>query len=213
VVPGVGRVQAWLLGSGVEDDADQDAAIDTALDSGLPCVVDAGALEACVRRRVGGTMPVSADRLLLTPHAGEAARMLGILGHVVTREDVESRPMHHALWLAREVDATVLLKGAITLIAGPTGSLYSQNDGPPWLATAGSGDVLAGIAGALMAGGVGASDAGAMAALVHGRAGIRASNGGPVAAADIADCTPATVADLLQGTATASRGAGMSVRR
>jgi NAD(P)H-hydrate repair Nnr-like enzyme with NAD(P)H-hydrate dehydratase domain len=59
------------------------------------------------------------------------------------------------------------------LIASPTGMLSSQDDGPSWLATAGSGDVLAGIAGALMATGVGAMDAGAMAALVHGLAGPR----------------------------------------
>jgi len=197
-VPGIGRVQAWLLGSGVEADADQDKAIDLALDSGLPCVVDAGALEACARRRVAGAKPVSADGVLLTPHAGEVARTLEVLGHTVTRDEVEAQPMRHALWLAREVDATVLLKGSTTLIADPTGRLLSQNDGPPWLATAGSGDVLAGIAGALMAAGVNAMDSGAMAALVHGQAGARASGDGPIAAGDIADHTPSTVAELLR---------------
>ncbi len=106
--------------------------------------------------------------------------------------------MFHAVWLAREADATVLLKGSTTLIASPTGNLFSQDDGPSWLATAGSGDVLAGIAGALMAAGVGAMDAGAMAALVHGLAGLRASDGGPIASRKIADATPATIADLLR---------------
>jgi NAD(P)H-hydrate repair Nnr-like enzyme with NAD(P)H-hydrate dehydratase domain len=124
--------------------------------------------------------------------------MLDMLGHEVKRDDVEIRPMFHALWLARETDATVLLKGSTTLIASPSGWLSSQNDGPSWMATAGSGDVLAGIAGALMATGVGAMDAGAMAALVHGMAGARASSGGPIAAGDIATATPATVADLLR---------------
>ena len=197
-VPGIGRVQAWLLGSGVEADADQDKAIDVALDSGLPCVVDAGALEACARRRVAGAKPASADGILMTPHAGEVARTLESLGHAVTRDEVEAQPMRHALWLAREVDATVLLKGSTTLIANPTGRLLSQNDGPPWLATAGSGDVLAGIAGALMAAGVNAMDAGGMAALVHGLAGARASGDGPIAAGDIADHTPGVVAELLR---------------
>ncbi|MGH3749946.1 MAG: NAD(P)H-hydrate dehydratase, partial [Micromonosporaceae bacterium] len=177
VVPGLGRVQAWLLGSGVENDERQDAAIAEALDSGLPCVVDAGALVACVRRRASGSRSAIGEDVLFTPHAGELARMLNMLGHTVTREQVEAKPMHHAFWLAREADATVLLKGHHTLIASPTGRLFSQADGPSWLATAGSGDVLAGIAGALMAGGVKAVDAGAMAALVHGRAATRASQG------------------------------------
>ncbi|MGC9665967.1 bifunctional ADP-dependent NAD(P)H-hydrate dehydratase/NAD(P)H-hydrate epimerase [Planosporangium sp. 12N6] len=197
-VPGFGRVQAWLLGSGVESDPDQDEAIGQALDSGLPCVVDAGALEECVKRRAAGARSIGADGVLMTPHAGELARMLDLLGHEVTRGDVETRPMFHALWLAREVDATVLLKGPTTLIASPSGWLFSQNDGPSWLATAGSGDVLAGIAGALMASGVGAMDAGAMSALVHGLAGARASGGGPISAGQIAEATPATVADLLR---------------
>jgi len=197
-VPGIGQVQAWLLGSGVESDKDQDNAIATALDSGLPCVVDAGALNECVRRRAEGSGSVGADGVLLTPHAGELARMLDMLGHGVKRTDVEARPMFHALWLAREADATVLLKGSTTLIASPAGWLSSQNDGPSWMATAGSGDVLAGIAGALMAAGVGAMDAGAMSALVHGLAGARASGGGPIAAGAIAEATPATVAELLR---------------
>jgi hydroxyethylthiazole kinase-like uncharacterized protein yjeF len=198
VVPGDGRVQAWLLGSGVDSDADQDQAITRALDSGLPCVVDAGALEACVRRRAAGDRPASADRVLLTPHAGELARMLAVLGHDVPRDEVEARPMRHAVWLAREADSTVLLKGSTTLIADQNGDLFSQADGPSWLATAGSGDVLAGIAGALMAGGINAIEAGAMAALTHGRAGARASAGGPLAALSIADATPETVAELLR---------------
>ncbi len=197
-VPGLGRVQAWLLGSGVESDKDQDNAIAQALDSGLPCVVDAGALDECVRRRAEGSRSVGADGVLMTPHAGELARMLELLGHGVKRTDVEARPMFHALWLAREADATVLLKGSTTLIASPSGWLSSQNDGPSWMATAGSGDVLAGIAGALMASGVGAMDSGAMSALVHGLAGARASGGGPIAASTIAEATPATVADLLR---------------
>lgn len=198
VVPGLGRVQAWLLGSGVEADDRQDKAIADALDSGLPCVVDAGGLEACVRQRAGNSRPISAAGVLLTPHAGELARMLEVLGHTVSRETVEARPLHHARWLAQETDSTVLLKGSTTLVAAPDGQVYSQDDGPSWLATAGSGDVLAGIAGALMAAGVSALEAGALSALVHGRAGAAASGGGPVAAADIAEATPGTVAGLLR---------------
>ncbi|MEV0898191.1 NAD(P)H-hydrate dehydratase [Actinoplanes sp. NPDC049802] len=196
-VPGMGRVQAWLLGSGVEDDPVQDKAIATALASGLPCVVDAGALDACVRERASGSRAAPATSILLTPHAGELARMLVLLGHEVTREAVEAQPLRHVRWLAIEADATVLLKGPTTLVAGPAGPVFSQADGVSWMATAGSGDVLAGIAGALMATGVDAPHAGAMAALVHGRAGAAGSNGGPLAAMEMADATPAVVAALL----------------
>ncbi|GIF74238.1 hypothetical protein Asi02nite_37560 [Asanoa siamensis] len=105
--------------------------------------------------------------------------------------------MHHAAWLAAETEATVLLKGSTTLIASPSGWMYSQSDGTSWMATAGSGDVLAGVAGALMAAGIKAPDAGAMAALVHGVAGNHASNGGPVSASAMADAIPGVVAELL----------------
>ncbi len=196
-VPGDGRVQAWLLGSGVENDRGQDAAIATALASGLPCVVDAGALSECARQRTGGSRATAADQLLLTPHAGELARVLGEIGHPVDRADVERRPSYFCRLAAELLDATVLLKGPTTLIGRSDGLIYSQNDGLPWLATAGSGDVLAGIAGALMASGKPAQDAGAMAAFVHGRAAIMASKGGPIVASDVAHAAQDVVADLL----------------
>jgi NAD(P)H-hydrate repair Nnr-like enzyme with NAD(P)H-hydrate dehydratase domain len=106
--------------------------------------------------------------------------------------------------------ATVLLKGATTLVAAPWGTTFRQADGTPWLATAGSGDVLAGVIGALLAqdgsdvgrfrdlGIVGDSRWAAIAALgaaLHGRAGRAASeaaSGGPIAAGGIADALPET---------------------
>lgn len=198
VVRGSGQVQAWLLGSGVEADNEQNEAIERALDSGLPCVVDAGALEACVRRRARGRATTGAESILLTPHAGELARILAILGRIVGREAVEDRPLYYARQVAHEVNATVLLKGYTTLIVAPDGRTSSQADGSTWLATAGSGDVLAGIAGALMSAGASAMDAGSMAALVHGRAAVRASGGGPIAAMDIAEATAEVISDLLE---------------
>ncbi|MFI5781138.1 bifunctional ADP-dependent NAD(P)H-hydrate dehydratase/NAD(P)H-hydrate epimerase [Nocardia sp. NPDC051570] len=199
-VPGIGQVQAWLLGSGVENDGEQDRAIDTALSSGLPCVVDAGALEACVRRRLDGDRPASADRVLLTPHAGEMARIMRWLGHDVPRAEIEARPRYYGLEIAKALDVTVLVKGAATLIARPDGLVASQAEAPAWLATAGAGDVLAGIAGALMAAGLGAFDAGEMAAFIHGRAAAvahKAQSGGPITASAVAHGTPRAIGELL----------------
>jgi len=192
VVPGEGRVQAWVLGPGVDPDAGdgQPDAVRGALASGLPCVVDAGAL-ALLPDRVEG--PV-----LLTPHAGELARLLAARGGgAVERPDVESAPLRHARRAAELTGATVLLKGATTLVVTPDGRVRSQADAPHWMATAGSGDVLAGLAGALLAAGLEPLDAGSVAAAVHGRAGRRASGGGPIAADDVIAALRATVVDLL----------------
>jgi hydroxyethylthiazole kinase-like uncharacterized protein yjeF len=192
VVPGEGRVQAWVLGPGVDPDADdgQPDAVRAALASGLPCVVDAGAL-ALLPDRVDG--PV-----LLTPHAGELARLLSARGEgAVERSDVESAPLRHARRAAELTGATVLLKGATTLVVAPDGRVRSQADAPHWMATAGSGDVLAGLAGALLAAGLEPLDAGSVAAAVHGRAGRRASGGGPIAAEDVLVALRPTVVDLL----------------
>lgn len=213
VVAGTGRVQAWVLGPGVdpatpEVDDDQPAAIAAALEAGEPCVLDAGALTVLVRhlklerdaRVAHAEVPDRSDRLLLTPHAGELARLLTDLNDgsdPVGRDDVEREPYRFARRAAEETGATVLLKGATTLVVRPDGRARAQAEAPSWLATAGAGDVLAGIAGALLAGGLSPFDAGAIAALVHGRAAERASGGGPIVAGDVADHLGPTVAALL----------------
>ncbi len=211
VVAGTGRVQAWLLGSGVDPEADDDqpAAIRSALAGDEPCLIDAGALGLLVEelrshRDADGRVPDRSDRLLLTPHAGELATLLtGLAGpgsdEKVERADVEARPYHHARTAAEQTGATVLLKGGTTLVVRPDGRARSQADATSWLATAGAGDVLAGIAGALLAGGLSPFDAGAVAALVHGRAARAASDGGPIVSGDVARQVPATVATLLRG--------------
>ncbi|MGV9676964.1 bifunctional ADP-dependent NAD(P)H-hydrate dehydratase/NAD(P)H-hydrate epimerase [Nocardia sp. NPDC003482] len=199
-VPGIGKVQAWLLGSGVEDDEDQDKAIGEALGSGLPCVVDAGALEACVRRRLEGERAARADRVLLTPHAGEVSRIMGWLGQPVDRAEIEARPTHYGTLIARALDVTVLVKGPTTIIVEPSGFAGSQAEAPPWLATAGAGDVLAGLASALMAAGLSALDAGEVAAHVHGRAAMvahRARNSGPLTATAVAHALPEVIGSLV----------------
>lgn len=188
---------AWVVGPGVADYPEQDAAIGTVMASGLPMVVDAGALEAVARSRAAGAREASADRVLLTPHARELIRTLGALRHDVTPTDVERDRAGHARLLAEASRATVLLKGSVTVIASPGGAIVWLPEAPPWLATAGSGDVLAGIAGTLLASGLPAAEAGACAAWIHAQAARRASEGGPITALDIADHLPAAIADVL----------------
>lgn len=200
-VPGEGRVQAWVLGPGVAlDEPGQRQYVQQALDGDLPCVVDAGALEL-VRSRQAPT--------LLTPHAGELARLLtrldnGMDGRDLERADVEREPLRHAQRAATLTGATVLLKGAVTLVVPPPPTapsdtappVLSQGGGPPWLATAGSGDVLSGLAGMLLAAGVSPALAGAMAASVHASAGRVASAGGPLDADRLLEALPAAIAAL-----------------
>ena len=197
-VIGSGQVQAWLLGPGVDvaDDSDegiaQRAAAQSALDSGLPCVVDAGCLDLIVEPRSTPT--------LLTPHAGELARLLSRLEGSVDRAAVMVAPVVHARRLADLTNSTVLLKGATTLVVSPTASgpaVRSQADAPSWLATAGSGDVLAGLVGTLLAAGLSPVDSGSVGALVHGLAADAANPGGPVRALAVAHAIPGVVAGLL----------------
>jgi len=94
----------------------------------------------------------------------------------------------------------VLLKGDRTLVAAPGGSgepVYVNTIGPDWLATAGSGDVLAGLCGSLLATGMDPLRAGALGAWLHGAAGTYASGGGPVTAPDIAAALPAVIGTVL----------------
>lgn len=198
-VHGEGRVQAWVVGPGIDTASrarGSKAQLDVAraaLDSDLPVLVDAGGLDLVDGTRGGP--------ILLTPHAGELSRLLTRLeGSETTREAVQADPVGHARRAADLTGATVLLKGATTLVVPPTGSglpVRSQNDAPPWLATAGAGDVLAGVCGALLAAGLSPLDAGSLGALVHGVAADGANPGGPVRALAVAHGIPATVAHLL----------------
>jgi hydroxyethylthiazole kinase-like uncharacterized protein yjeF len=200
-VIGEGRVQAWLVGPGLDvgdesaEGVTQRAAAQSALDSGLPCVVDAGGLDLVVEPRSTPT--------LLTPHAGELAVLLSRLAgpsHVTDRATVVAAPLAHARRLADLANSTVLLKGATTLVVPPGSSglaVRAQADAPPWLATAGSGDVLAGLAGTLLASGLSPLDSGSVAALVHGLAADAANPGGPVRALGVAQAIPGVVAALL----------------
>jgi NAD(P)H-hydrate repair Nnr-like enzyme with NAD(P)H-hydrate dehydratase domain len=111
---------------------------------------------------------------LITPHAGELARLLG-----TDAASVEARRLEHARRAAGELGVTVLLKGSTTVIAPPDGGepVLVNPTGTPWLATAGSGDVLSGLAGALLAQGLPPAQAGLAAAYLHGMAGRLAAAG------------------------------------
>ncbi|WP_299037150.1 bifunctional ADP-dependent NAD(P)H-hydrate dehydratase/NAD(P)H-hydrate epimerase [uncultured Pseudokineococcus sp.] len=202
VVPGPGRVQAWLLGPGVDpDDEGQGEHVREALAQDVPCVVDAGALPALVTALDEGERGTGST--LVVPHAGELVRFLGLLGHECDREDVVARPLELAQRAADLSGVVVLLKGSTTLVVAPgtDGSrlpVRAQADGTPWLATAGSGDVLAGVVGALAALGLAARDAGSLGAAVHGLAAHAASGGGPLHAEAVLHALPEVVTALLE---------------
>ncbi|MBD8607196.1 bifunctional ADP-dependent NAD(P)H-hydrate dehydratase/NAD(P)H-hydrate epimerase [Aeromicrobium sp. CFBP 8757] len=184
VVAGAGRVQAWVVGPGGGDEAEQQLA--DALDDGVAVVVDASALQ-----HLPDTFDVPA---LLTPHAGELADMLG-----TRRDAVEAEPLAHVTEAAERWRTTVLLKGSRTLVASPGRTTRVNLTGSPWLGTAGSGDVLAGLAGSLLASGADPHDAGSLAAFLHGAASVRANHGGPVTATSVAAALPGTLAAFHDG--------------
>ncbi|MBO4252985.1 NAD(P)H-hydrate dehydratase [Streptomyces griseorubiginosus] len=180
-----GRVQAWVVGPGAGDDA---ATVAEVLETDVPVLLDADGLRLAEREAVRGrTAPT-----LMTPHAGEAAALLG-----VAREEVEGARLASARELAARYGATVLLKGSTTLVADSGGGAVRVNaTGTAWLATAGSGDVLSGLAGSLLASGLSALDAGSVAAYLHGLAGRFAAHGAPAGAHDVAEAIPAAWRDV-----------------
>ncbi len=187
-----GRVQAWVVGPGAGDDA---ATVGEVLAADVPVLIDADGLRLAgveaVRARGARRVPT-----LMTPHAGEAAALLG-----VEREEVESGRLAAVRELAGRYGAAVLLKGSTTLVAeaGGGGAVRVNPTGTPWLATAGSGDVLSGLGGSLLAAGLSAVDAGSAAAYLHGLAGRFAAEGAPVSAEDVAGRIPEAWRSVVRG--------------
>ena len=168
-----GRVQAWTVGPGLGTDETAAAALVFALETDLPVIVDADALTI-----LSAHPELVADRTaptVLTPHAGEFARLAG----VPPGDDRVAATRR----LADRLGVTVLLKGNVTVVAEPGGPVRLNAAGNSWAATAGSGDVLSGVIGALLAAGLPPGEAAAAAAFVHSRAAdLSARDPGPAAA-------------------------------
>jgi NAD(P)H-hydrate epimerase len=162
--------------------------------SEVPVVLDADGLNA-----FAGRPEDLADRkadLILTPHAGEFARVAG-----VPTGEVAADRIRHVRELAARTSATVLLKGSRTLIGAPDGSVRINPTGGPFLATGGTGDVLTGMIAALLARGCSPLDAGSAAAFVHGLAGALAGEerGAGTTASDVLERVPVVMREVVGG--------------
>ena len=184
-----GRVQAWVIGSGMDAahrSAEETSALEAVLAGQVPVVVDAGALDLV------GRAPVPR---VLTPHDREHAALRARLGLPERTDRAEA-----ARDTAAHLGVVVLLKGATTIITAPDGMQRTVTTGVPWLSTAGTGDVLAGILGALLAAGGDPFASAASAAWLHGRAGAAASaahGGGPLVALDVAEAAASVIGGVL----------------
>ena len=191
-----GRVQAWLAGPGMGIDEPAGRVLDALLGTDLPLLVDADGLTLLGSETRRAALGAREAPTLLTPHAGELARLLG-----AERAAVEAHRLAYARRAAVDLRATVLLKGSTTVVAEPEGRTRVNATGTSWLATAGTGDVLAGLCAALLAGGLDPLDGGSAGAYVHGLAARLAADGaapvgGPVSAGDVLAALPAAVRAL-----------------
>jgi NAD(P)H-hydrate repair Nnr-like enzyme with NAD(P)H-hydrate dehydratase domain len=160
----------------------------------VPTLLDAGALY------LAGSLE---QPTLITPHSGELSRLLSQRGINASSELIESNPHEWAQRASESLAVTVLLKGSTTVVAHDS-YLIELPKATPWLATAGSGDVLAGIIGALIATNYieilndanRLADIAATGAFIHNRAALAASGGGPISASSLIDEIAQTVATL-----------------
>jgi ADP-dependent NAD(P)H-hydrate dehydratase / NAD(P)H-hydrate epimerase len=156
------RSTVLVVGPGLGQRADGREALEQALKSGKKCVLDADALNLLAERKV---VPFECETVL-TPHPAEAARLL----HSST-ETVTSDPLAAARQLATKYQATVLLKGAESVVANVEGGATVVHEGDATLSVGGTGDVLAGLVAAFTAQGMELEQAAILGAFVHGRAG------------------------------------------
>lgn len=194
-----GRAEAWVVGSGVPEEPGSEQAKRIARIAAQPglLVVDAGALALIDFSSTLATC-------VLTPHAGEMASLLLRLGHKWSRADVEEKPVDACELAARLTGQVVLLKGSTSVVSDGVESVTTK-PAPPELATAGTGDVLAGLIGALLAanskpihgGEIGLVEVCLVAIALHSRACELASVHGPVTALDVAEAVRLAVKEQL----------------
>jgi len=188
-VADAGRVQAWLCGCGLGTDDFARDELRAVLGSSVPVVLDADALTLLGDGELATWLRRDAP-VVVTPHDREFARLAG--------EQVGPDRVDAARRLAARMGVVVLLKGDRTVVAGPDGTAWANPTGSPVLATAGTGDVLAGLLVSLLAGGLAADRAAVSAAFVHGLAGRRAAVGDSrsVTAPDVAATLPEVIGSL-----------------
>ena len=186
ILDGLDRFRCLIVGPGLGRAPATVAAVRRLVaEAPVPLVLDADGLNA-----LDGDLDLLAGRpaaTVVTPHAGEYARLAG--------EQVGEDRVAAARRLAERADAVVLLKGSRTVVADPTGRAAVNLTGGPWLATAGTGDVLSGVVGALAALGLPAFAAAAAGAWVHGRAADVGGHEGLVAG-DLIEALPAVLAGV-----------------
>jgi hydroxyethylthiazole kinase-like uncharacterized protein yjeF len=198
-----GKVDAWLAGSGVSDKKYSDYTtwlrhrwFKLLSAQSVPTVLDAGALNWAGKL---------SQPTLITPHAGELSRLLTKRGVAVSSEAIEADPKKWSMVAAEKLSVTVLLKGSTTYIAQKD-FLIELPKATPWLATAGSGDVLAGIIGALLATNYieilndqnNLARVAATGAFIHNSAALLASMGSPISAISIIEFIPDAIRKILK---------------
>ena len=203
VVVQPGKVTAWLIGSGIEAKKYSDITtwlrhrwFKLATLQSVPTVLDAGALH------LAGSLE---QPIVITPHSGELSKLLTARGVVVSAEAIEGNPKKWVQEAADTLGVTVVLKGATTYVANDS-VLIQLPTATPWLATAGTGDVLAGIIGALVATNTveilndynHLAAVAATGAFIHARAAETASNGGPINAEAIINSIPKVISQLIK---------------
>ncbi|WP_336500966.1 NAD(P)H-hydrate dehydratase [Microbacterium paraoxydans] len=187
------RIDAWVIGSGTDPDDRSEAearALREIVGGDAPVVIDAGALDLA---------PTARAPFVATPHGREFARLRERVGIEASDGLADFRDVSAA------IDGVVLRKGARTVLAAPDGTLIAVEAGTGWLATAGTGDVLAGIVAAVIAANPGSPlvESAAAAVWLHGHAARLAAaatgsaSGHPIVALDVAEALPRAVEDLL----------------
>ncbi|MEU0796726.1 NAD(P)H-hydrate dehydratase [Amycolatopsis sp. NPDC005961] len=184
-VADAGRVQAWAVGPGIGTGSEGREVLRHVLGQGVPVCADADATTIIAKSPEVLDARDPDTPLVLTPHAGEYERLMG-------RKPGADR-VAAAREAAKKYDAVVLLKGHVTVIAAPDGRVAVNKPRGAWLATAGSGDVLSGLVGALLAAGLDPWLAAAAAAHVHSLAGAIAAQNAPTSASGLVHAIPEAI--------------------